>query len=239
LDKITAQRQIHVSQAFGLAALLVALLILWRGSGHSNNPEPGPYNIPVAGVGQWADFGTGTGTNEPIIKNGAFTFPTQASGSSVNYVYTKPAIAMARGQTFTLNYSVDGNATFGVADSKDVSPAAIRLFIWEAGDDLSGSGAYAYYRWWCSSRINLTFGDDQTFSCVIDDAKWTSVFGESGTNSTASRAGFAQAVKNAAYVGVTFGGQMFAGHGVWTTSGNATFTINGISISERTNGHRS
>jgi hypothetical protein len=36
-------------------------------------------------------------------------------------------------------------------------------------------------------------------------------------------------MNNVAYVGFTFGGQ-FAGHGVWMTSGNATFTINGISI---------
>jgi hypothetical protein len=31
---------------------------------------------------------------------------------------------------------------------------------------------------------------------------------------------FAQALKNAAYVSLTLGGQRFAGHGVWTTSGN-------------------
>jgi hypothetical protein len=229
---MTEQHQIYFYQGLALATLLVALLIIWLTSygGGGNNPEPGPYNIPVAGVGQWADFGSGTGTKEPTIVNGAFTFPARASGSSVNYVYTKPTAALAQGQTFTLNYSVDGNATFGVADSNDVPPAAIRLFIWKAGDNLSGSGAYAYYRWWCSSPFNLKFGAKQMFSCVIDGAKWISVFGESGTNSAASQAGFAQALKNAAYVGVTFGGQMFAGHGVWTTSGNSTFTINGISI---------
>src|SRR5262249_35407993 len=97
------------------------------------------------------------------IKTGAFSFPTQASGSSVNYVYTRPTVALAQGQTFTLNYSVDGNATFGVADSDDVTPATIRLFIWKATDNLSGVGAYAYYRWWCSSSMNVTFGDNQTF----------------------------------------------------------------------------
>jgi hypothetical protein len=229
---MTKQHQIYFYQGVALGTLLLALLITWLtsyGVG-GNNPEPGRYNIPVAGVGQWADFGTGTGTKEPRIMNGAFTFPAQASGSSVNYVYTKPSVALAQGQTFTLNYSVDGNATFGVADSDDVPPAAIRLFIWKAGDNLSGSGAYVYHRWWCSSRIDLTFGDKQTFSCVLDGAKWTSVFGESGTTSAASQVGFAQALKNAAYVGLTFGGQRFAGHGVWTTSGNARFTIIGISI---------
>jgi hypothetical protein len=163
---------------------------------------------------------------KPVKDNPCYEPPGWAnSGSSVNYVYTKPSVALTQGQTFMLNHSVDGNATFGIADSRDVPPPAMRLFIWEAGDNLSGAGAYAYYRWWCSSPINLTFGDDQTLSCVIDGAQWTSVFGESGTNSTASKAGFVQALKTAAYVGVTFGGQMFAGHCVWTTSGNATFTL--------------
>jgi hypothetical protein len=224
------QRQIYVYQGFALAALLVALLVIWLSGGVGNNPEPGPYNIPVAGLGQWAGFGTGTGAKKPRIVNGAFSFPTQFSGSSVNYLYTKSAVALTQGQTFTLHYSVDGNATFGVADSNDVPPAAIRLFIWEAHDNLSGAGAYAYYRWWCSRPINLKFGDNQTFSCVIDGAKWISVFGEPGTTSGASQAGFAQALKNAASVGLTFGGQRFAGHGVWTTSGSATFTINAINI---------
>jgi hypothetical protein len=156
------QRQIYVYQGFALATLLVALLVIWLTSsgGVGNNPEPGPYNIPVAGLGQWAGFGTGTGTRGPTITNGAFTFPAQASGSSVNYVYTKPTVALTQGQTFTLSYSVDGDASFGVADSEDALPAAMRLFIWEANDNLSGADAYAYYRWWCNSSMNLTFGNN-------------------------------------------------------------------------------
>jgi hypothetical protein len=121
MDRITAQRRIYVYQGFALAALLVAVPIIWLTSGHSNNPEPGPYNIPVGGVGRWAGFWTDTGTKGPTITNGA---SAQASGSSVNYVYTKPTGAMIQGQTFTLYYSVDGDATFGAADSNDLPPAS-------------------------------------------------------------------------------------------------------------------
>jgi hypothetical protein len=75
----------------------------------------------------------------------------------------------------------------------------------------------------------LKAGDNQTISCVINPANWASVFGENGAHSAAAQAGFAQAVRNVAYVGFTFGGS-FCGHGVWTTSGVARFPINDMSV---------
>ena len=57
-----------------------------------------------------------------------------------------------------------------------------------------------------------------------------SVFGENGANSAASQAGFAAALKHAAYAGASFSGKYFAGHGVWTTSGSAVFTIKSYTI---------
>ncbi len=222
-------------QGFALAALLVTLLMVWltsSGDG-ANNPEPGRYNIPVTGVGQWANFGTGTGTRKLSITKTAdgtwsFAIPAKRSGSSANYVYTKPAL-LAAGQTITLRFSVDGDATFGNADSKDTGTPSLHLFIWEAGDDLSGQGAFGYYRWWCSSGVALKVGDNQTISCVVNPANWLSVFGENGANSAAAQAGFAKAVRNVAYVGFTFGGSFF-GHGVWTTTGAARFVINDMRV---------
>jgi hypothetical protein len=75
----------------------------------------------------------------------------------------------------------------------------------------------------------LKAGDNQTSSCVITPANWMSVFGENGAHSTAAQSGFAQAARNVAYIGFTFGGSFF-GHGVWTTSGAARFAINDMSV---------
>jgi hypothetical protein len=198
-----------------------------------SNPQPSPYNIPVAALGTWTEFGTGTGSHGPPITKAAdgkwsFAFPAKVNGSSVNYVYTKPT-SLAAGQTIVLTFSVDGDAIFGNADPDDTGTPSLRLFIWEAGDDLSGQGSFVYYRWWCSSGAVLKAGDNQTISCVVHPANWASVFGENGANSAAAEAGFAQAVRNVAYIGFTFGGSFF-GHGVWTTSGAARFAINDMSV---------
>jgi hypothetical protein len=115
-----------------------------------SKPQPSPYNIPVAAVGTWADFGTGIGSRGPPITKAAdgrwsFAFPAKVNGGSVNYVYTKPT-SLAVGQTIALTFSIDGDATFGNADPGDTGTSSLRLFIWEAGDDLSGQGAFVYYR---------------------------------------------------------------------------------------------
>jgi hypothetical protein len=234
LDRITAQRQIYVYQGFALAALLVALLIIWLTSYGSGGNPPAP--APTA-FGQWVTYGSGTGAGAALFHqvNGLwqFTFPTQASGSTANYAYTKAPGPLKAGQTFTINYSIDGNATFqplpeSGCGTQGCGPANFRFFFWEAGDNLSGQGQYAYYRWFCNAHATtLKIGDNQTMSCVVQPSSdWGSVYGASGDQAVA---GYNQAMANVQWVGFTFGGQ-FAGHGVWTTSGNATFTINNISI---------
>jgi hypothetical protein len=49
-----------------------------------------------------------------------------------------------------------------------------------------------------------------------------------GTTTTAAQ-GFANAVANPAWIGITCGG-MFFGHGVYTTGGMATFTMFAFSV---------
>jgi hypothetical protein len=212
---------------------IVFFLALVASACSGSDPQSSPYNIPVAAVGTWADFGTGTGSHSPPITKAvdgkwSFAFPAKVNGNSVNYVYTKPA-SLSAGQTITLAFNIDGDATFGNADPSDTGTPSLHLFIWEAGDDLSGQNAFGYYRWWCSRGAVLTVGDNQSVACVVNPENWSSVFGESGANSVTARAGFAQAVRNVAYVGFTFGGSFF-GHGVWTTTGSARFVINGVSV---------
>ena len=195
------------------------------------NSQPGsnPYKIPNPSAGEWADFGTRIGSGFTGKLSNPFVFPARTNHQSVNYVYTK-APALTVGQTITLNYSVDGDATFAPVDVNEQPPASMSLFFWRGGDNLSGQGEYVYYRWFCTQKVILQLGDNQTLSCPIAAAKWVSVFGENGANSAASQAGFAAALKFAAYAGVTFSGKFFAGHGVWTTSGSATFTIKSSTI---------
>jgi hypothetical protein len=120
-------------------------------------------------------------------------FPARTSHQSVNYVYAK-APALVVGRTTTLNYSVDGDATFAPVDINEQPPASMSLFFWRGRDNLSGQGDYVYYRWFCSQKVLLQLGDNQTLSCPIAGAKWETVFGDNGANSAASQAGFATAL---------------------------------------------
>ena len=206
-------------------SLVLALICLLLAARASTGGSP-----PSTSFGQWVTFGGGTGAGPNLFHkvNGLwqFTVPTEASKSTVNYAYTK-APALQLGQTVTLNYGVEGNATFAPLPQKECGgvsgcgPAKIRLFLWEAGDDLScAKGSYEGYRQWSDEAL-LVLGDNQTLSAVLDPSKWTDCFG--------NNFGLAQAVQHAQWIGFTFGGN-FAGHGVWTTKGSATFTINSYTI---------
>ena len=175
--------------------------------------------IPIPGAGQWVDFGR----NEPTITNGAFTFP--GPSGVAGYFYTKPPASIARGQTVTLVYSIDGNTPeWGVSDPADVPPATIHLFLWRGGDDLSCNGVMASYRFWAPSGVTLKLGDSQTLTSVLDPSVWTNCYGEHDTS------GFAGALENAMGIGFTFGGQNFFGHGVYLSRGSATFKVNSYTV---------
>ena len=175
--------------------------------------------IPIPDAGQWVDFGR----NEPTIHSGAFTFP--GPSGVAGYFYTKPPATIARGQTVTLVYSIDGSTlVWGVSDTNDMPPATMHLFLWRSGDDLSCNGAMASYRFWAPSGVALKLGDGQTLTSVLDPSVWTNCYGDHDTS------GFAGALENAMGIGFTFGGQRFFGHGIYLSSGNATFKVNRYTV---------
>jgi hypothetical protein len=175
--------------------------------------------IPIPTAGQWVDFGG----NEPTISSGAFTFP--GPSGVAGYFYTKPPATIAQGQTVTLVYSIEGSTpVWGVSDPNDVPPATMHLFLWRSGDDLSCNGAMASYRFWAPSSVTLKLGDNQTLTSVLDPSVWTNCYGQHDTS------GFAGALENAMGIGFTFGGQNFAGHGVYLSRGSATFKVNSYTV---------
>lgn len=200
---------------------ILALLIL-AGCGGSSQSPSSPYpGRPSPAPGAWTDYGSGAGAALVGNLSNPFAIPSQASGKTVNYVYTAPP-ALAIGRTVTLNYSIDGNATLAPlpessCGSGGCGSANLRLFIWGNTPDTSND------RWWCAKPVPLTIGDNQTLSCVIDST-WTGT-GLAGYNQTT----FPNSVINPFAIGFTFGA-MFAGHGVWTTSGTATFKINSFTV---------
>jgi hypothetical protein len=173
----------------------------------------------------------------------SFTFPVEKDG--VHYLVTVPPILTGKSAlTMSGNISALSGTTFvpeTQAGMVDTSGAAnCGAYFQEVGDNLSGAVQngvdYAYYRWFSNpTRLRLTNG---SFSLTIplSGANWVSVFGvfgnvlsaRTGTTMTAAQ-GFANALANPAWTGITCGG-MFAGHGVYTIGGTATFTMSTFSV---------
>jgi hypothetical protein len=207
-----AENQFLIAPYLSLLVLISACSI-FGGAGSSSS------TIPIPGAEQWVDFGR----NEPTITNGAFTFPSRSGVAG--YFYTKPPATIAQGQTVTFVYSINGSTPeWGVRDPTDVPPATMRLFMWRSGDDLSCNGVMASYRFWAQSGATLKLGDGQALTSVLDPSVWTNCYGQHDAS------GFAGALENAMGIGFTFGGQNFAGHGVYLGRGSATFKVNSYTV---------
>jgi hypothetical protein len=73
-----------------------------------------------------------------------------------------------------------------------------RVFFQEVGDDLSGQGQYAYYRWRSTKPL---VGHFVQF-VGLEPEFWSTVTGERGDASAAATAGFQQALANPQSIGV-------------------------------------
>lgn len=172
-------------------------------------------------MGQWVAYGGA----EPTVTNGSFAFPS--GGQIAGYFYTQFPTAPQVGQTLTLNYTVTANnpvwvqAPYG-AGATDTNPPTLHLFVWRRGDDLSCQGNYADYRLF-AGRTALVPGAGQTISIPLTTISWTGCYGKNPVN-------IQDELSNLLGAGFTFGGQSFAGHGIYLSSGSATFTINSFKV---------
>jgi hypothetical protein len=205
----------------GYIALLVLLLMACSGGG--DKPYPGRL---APSFGSWTAYGSGTGIVTPLPN--PFAIPQASSGKTINYVYTQ-SMPLA-GKTMTLNYSVDGDATFAPlpepnCGTNGCGPALLRLFIWSANDNGDNP---SFGRWWCNGAAKpLVLGANQVLACTVTPTMdWTSVYGQPASTNVQQ---FTSDVNAPFAAGFTFGG-MFAGHGVWTTSGTAVFKINEFAV---------
>jgi hypothetical protein len=179
-----------------------------------------------------------------------FNFPVNPSNSDgVHYlVTTSPILTGKSALTMSGLISSGAGTTFvplteaGHVDTSS-APASCGFYLEEAGDNLSGAVEnaknYAYYRWWShTGRVVLANGNFSVTASFTNLSDWSSVFGEFANAMTSTEAespvtprhGFAQALANPAYIGITCGGEFF-GHGVIAKgTGPATFRMDSISV---------
>jgi len=169
----------------------------------------------------------------------SFNFPIGVDG--VHYLVTVPPVFSGK-TSLTMSGSISAGAgvkfipTTPPGQPPETSSGSCGIYFQEIGDNLSGAiengQNYAYYRWFShSGRVGLANGKFNFTVGFTDLSDWSSVFGEHANAPTSTEAGspvtpgqgFAQALANPSYVGITCGG-MFFGHGVYAT-GPATFTM--------------
>jgi hypothetical protein len=139
---------------------------------------------------------------------GALVADVPQRPATVNYLYTaSPSRTLTGTIRASLTISGDGTAWPNEPCGAPDTSAAVRLLIFANGEDWSGE----FSRWWSNpDRVLLSGRGAFVLETPIDPARWTSVYGKRGTDAPA---GWAAALRDVSYVGVTFG-SCFFGHGV-------------------------
>lgn len=148
----------------------------------------------------------------------------------VDYVTTPYTKSMAANTSVSMTFVVAGvSPVFDfhtAADNLGATPATVRLLVEQQGDYFLDNPTY---RWWSNPlSVPLTIGGPTTLLVPLTPDQWSDVNGLFGT---AELAGFQAALKNVGNVGMTFGGGSFFGHGVYLTSGSATFNLTDFTVS--------
>jgi len=150
----------------------------------------------------------------------SFSFP---SGGHVNYVQT-PFNATTILHNVSTTFRVESNAPqYVVRDPGDILPATFHIFFEQQNDNLSDPNG----RWWAQpSKYDLGSEDNtsHTFVVPFTPDQWTNVYGQQDPTS------FYAALMNVGWIGLTFGGQRFFGHGVAVSGGSAKYVLVDLNV---------
>lgn len=155
--------------------------------------------------------------NGSVLDAWGFAFPI---GGHVNYIQTPFKATKLLSQVKVKLAIVENNAQYKLSDSTDHLPATCRIFFETKGDKLTNTNG----RWWGAAITPLMNGTFEITLPLTSD-HWTNVNGQSTPGS------FAAALANIGWVGITFGGQSFAGHGVGLASGSSVFFLEDFEVS--------
>jgi hypothetical protein len=218
----------------GITGYVIALSTAKFGTSASA-PAPAPPPSPVAGPltfdlspAKWAALYSQGATPAVVAAPGGgwyFDFPAKGAGD-VHYVVSAINLNISALKSVTVSGTItsSGNPAYFPTDPAEGPPCKASVMLQQLGDNLSGVGNYQYYRWFSHITIPLVDGPFRvTIPLTID--QWGPVGGPNNPPPTNTPAqGFAGALANLRNIGVTFGGQFFAGHGVSITQGSARFT---------------
>jgi len=215
---------------WALAFILLGTVAL-GGCGQKGPPDIVPVYEGVASLNpqDWYFFyGVGVPQHPVLDPEGDWSFeiPNSANGGCVAYLQT-PFWATVTPHTVTLTFKIESDSPqYVVIDPSDHPPATFHLFFEQQNDNLiDGNG-----RWWAdapSDIYNFGSADGQviTYSVPLTPELWGNVYGKFDAQA------FYAALSNIGWLGVTFGGQFFAGHGIALSSGTAKLILVNLTVS--------
>jgi hypothetical protein len=202
----------------------------WIRSLFWEDSTPAPAPVPVQPSTGWQI--THSSTPVPAVVNDGFYFPlaSNADVAWVSYFELPLTLDISASSKLSITYTLTGNnPVFDHSSPNNVStgPSTISVLLHRAGDDLSGRGSMAYYRWFSPllgpNSVPLQLGTHTIEVDLNDVAKW-------GSLADAQYQWFKDAQKNLGSIGVVFGGGDFYSHGVCVTSGSAHFHLDSFSL---------
>lgn len=199
---------------------LLLMTLLLAGCGSSPSPMAPP--APPSPGNPWVFQFSPNMPSQPTPDGAGgyyFYFPSQ---DGVHYLTQGRKTAISGTMTLTANVLLTGNPVFVSSDpNSNACPggAHVDLYFQRAGDD----GQNEFYRWFANTRQSIVSGE-LTYAVPLVVDNWGDVYARRDA------AQFAAAMASPQAVGMTFGVGCFAGHGVYVTGGQATFTIKSFTI---------
>lgn len=190
--------------------------MVWWPCGNDNKDAPPP-------VSEWQILYSPGMPARPTPHGSGWLFDFPTAGS-VHYVVRGHRGSI--GGSVASQFEITGNAPeFNHVDPKETNPCWASLYFQRSGDDLTADKQF--YRWWSIERVLLQLTPRRNWVVPLIPDAWTSVFGVPGSDAPGE---FQAAMSDCQAVGITFGGNSFAGHGVRLTAGDASITMHGFSV---------
>ncbi len=206
----------------------LALLLVACGSNNPPQPPQPPQPLP-------SSWHITESSAVPAAVGDGFDFPVCAPNANSTWIsyfelpFTQDISALS---SISVTYTMTGTGgpTFDHSTPNNVStgPAAIYLLLHRVGDNLSGAGSYAYYRWFGPILHDppvypLDFGTHTLTLPLQDLLSWASLTDQQWQS-------FQDAKSHLGSIGVVFGGGNFYSHGVCMLTGTAHFHLDGYTV---------
>ena len=181
-------------------------------------------------IGPWVrgkNYSVGMPERPAQARNGGLAVEFPRMGQGEWDAMTTPIGPLAGARAITVRYRIDaGPRTRFVAVETPDRAATVSLYFPQAGAHWTGRDRFASYRGYAPLEQVMELPPGEHVMRVPIDGQWTNVMGKPRSEQAA---GFRNALRETATLGLAFGSVTRRSHGVAAT-GPATFTLLDVSI---------